>query len=48
MSIKKELVLQSMYEHAPKRGAIPNANNGRAYMSCLVFDEMYYILRSWI
>lgn len=44
MAVKKNVVLQHMYEHAPKRALIPNANHGRAYMSCLVLDENYYLL----
>jgi len=44
MSVKKSLVLEQMYEYAPKRASIPNANNGRAYMACLVLDEKYYLL----
>ena len=44
MSKKEMLVLEHMYEYAPKRASIPNANNGRAYMACLVLDEKYYLL----
>lgn len=46
MATKKELVLQQMYTYAPKRASIPNANNGRSYMACLVLNEKYYLLRS--
>lgn len=46
MALKKSLVLEQMYDYAPKRASIPNANNGRAYMACLVLDEHYYLLRS--
>jgi hypothetical protein len=48
MSVKKSLVLEQMYEYAPKRASIPNANNGRAYMACLVLDEKYYLLCRWL
>jgi len=48
MSIKHQLVLQHMYDYAPKRASIPNANNGRSYMACLVLDEQYYLLRGWL
>ena len=48
MSLKQELVLQHMYEYAPKRASIPNANNGRSYMACLILDEKYCLLRDWL
>jgi hypothetical protein len=48
MAIKKTVVLEQMYDFAPKRASIPNANNGRAYMACLVLDERYYLLQDWL
>ena len=48
MSKKEMLVLEQMYDYAPKRASIPNANNGRAYMACLVLDEQYYLLCVWL
>jgi len=45
MSKKESIVLQHMYEQAPRRSNIPNANHGRAYMSCLVLDHRYCLLR---
>ena len=48
MSKKEMLVLEHMYDYAPKRASIPNANNGRAYMACLVLDEHYYLLCGWL
>ena len=45
MSSKKNIVLEQMYSYAPKRASIPNANNGRTFMSCLVLNEKYYLLR---
>ena len=48
MSKKKLVVLQHMYEQAPKRSLIPNANNGRAYMSCLILDDKYCLLYDWL
>ena len=38
-------VLQHICENAYIRAKIPNANNGRAYMSCLILDEKYYLLQ---
>lgn len=48
MSKKELVVLQHMYEQAPKRSLIPNANNGRAYMSCLILDDKYCLLYDWL
>ena len=44
---KEEKVMFHMLEYAPIRGNIPNANNGRAYMACLVLDRKYCLLQSW-
>lgn len=48
MSKKELIVLQHMYEQAPRRSLIPNANNGRAYMSCLILDDKYCLLYDWL
>ena len=47
MNKKEEKVLLNMLDYAPKRGIIPNANNGRAYMACLVLDKKYCLLQGW-
>ena len=41
MNKKDLLVLEHMRESAKKRCKIPNANNGRAFMSCIVLDNNY-------
>lgn len=45
---KQSVVLQHMKNHALIRSNIPNANNGRAYMSCLILDKQYRLLRNWL
>lgn len=44
---KEEIVISLMKDYAPKRGKISNANNGRAYMACLVLDKRYCLLQRW-
>ena len=44
-SVKKEsLVLNAMVDASKIRCKIPNANNGRAYMGCVILDNKYYPL----
>jgi len=38
---KESLVLEHMMDAAKVRCKIPNANNGRAYMGCLILDRYY-------
>ena len=45
---KKEKVLNEMYVAAQTRCKIPNANNGRAYMGCVVLDKGYCPLHVWL
>ena len=40
MSSLKQIVLDEMLSSAQKRCLIPNANNGRAYMGCIVLDRL--------
>ena len=42
MSKKESLVLNLMRQSAIKRCKIPNANNGRAYMSCIILNQHYH------
>lgn len=41
---KKKQVIDLMEKSALHRCQIPNSNNGRAYMSCLVLDKRYCLL----
>lgn len=36
---KESLVLEHMMDAAKVRCKIPNANNGRAYMGCIILDR---------
>jgi hypothetical protein len=38
---KSSLVLEEMFDAAKVRCKIPNANNGRAYMGCVILDNRY-------
>ena len=38
---KQSLVLDEMLDFAKVRCKIPNANNGRAYMGCIILDNKY-------
>lgn len=42
------LVWQHMIEYASIRATIPNANNGRAYMACVILDDRYCPLCGWL
>lgn len=44
---KEQKVLSNMWDYAPRRAKIPNANNGRAYMACLILDKNYCLLQGW-
>jgi len=37
---KESLVLEHMMDAAKVRCKIPNANNGRAYMGCIILDRL--------
>jgi hypothetical protein len=39
-SLKHHIVLDEMLISAKKRCIIPNANNGRAYMGCIILDRL--------
>ena len=41
MNKKDSVVLNHMMQSAKKRCTIPNANNGRALMSCIILDNNY-------
>jgi hypothetical protein len=45
---KSSLVLEEMFDAAKVRCKIPNANNGRAYMGCVILDNKYCPLRVWV
>jgi len=44
MNKKQNIIHETMFKYALHRCKIPNANNGRAYMSCLVLDKKYCFL----
>jgi hypothetical protein len=41
MNKKDSVVLNHMRQSAKKRCTIPNANNGRAFMSCIILDNNF-------
>jgi len=41
-------VLNEMYDAAQIRCKIPNSNNGRAYMGCVILDHNYCLLHVWL
>lgn len=45
---KEQKVLNEMYVAAQIRCKFPNANNGRAYMGCVILDERYCPLQVWL
>ena len=45
---KRVKVLDEMMDAAKFRCKIPNANNGRAYMGCVILDHNYCPLRVWL
>ena len=38
---KESMVLDEMLDFAKIRCKIPNANNGRAYMGCIILDNKH-------
>lgn len=46
-SLKHQIVLDEMLSSAKKRCLIPNANNGRAYMGCIILDRLCPLC-SWL
>ena len=47
MSSLKQIVLDEMLISAKKRCLIPNANNGRAFMGCIILDRLCPLC-SWL
>lgn len=46
-SLKQHIVLDEMLISAKKRCLIPNANNGRAFMGCIILDRLCPLC-SWL
>ena len=47
MASKQNIILDQMLISAKKRCLIPNANNGRAFMGCIVLDRLCPLC-SWL
>lgn len=47
-SKEKSIVSRYMFDYAKRRCIIPNANNGRAFMSCVILDEKFRPLQGWL